>query len=312
LTAGVGTRLRPLTDVRAKPAVPVAGVPLVSRILRALRTQGLTHAVLNLHHRPATLTALIGEGREFGLKVRYSWEQPVLGSAGGPRHALPLLDSDPFLLVNGDTLNDVDYQAMWREHRDSGALVTIALIPNPDPAWYNGVLVDDEGWVRGFAKAGQAPRSYHIIGAQIAAHRAFLRVPDGQPAESTWGVYPQLIAEQPRSVRAFICNATFLDVGTTRDYVTAAQQVAAAEGSDPWTAGRGFSLGPGARVERTIAWDDVTVGRGASLVECILADGVTIPAGARYERSAIIRAHGQSPREDERLDGDLLIAPISR
>lgn len=313
LTAGVGTRLRPLTDVRAKPAVPVAGVPLVTRILRSLRAQGVTDAVLNLHHRPETLAAIVGDGAAFGLRVRYSWEHPIiLGSAGGPRRALPLLDSDPFLLVNGDTLHTVDYQAMWREHHASGARVTLALIPNPDPAWYNGVLVDDAGWVRGFAKAGTAPMSFHIIGAQIGSHEVFLRAPEGQYAESTWGVYPPLMAEDPRAIRAFICDSTFLDVGTTRDYIVASQAIAAAEGSTPWARGARFTAAPDARIARTIAWDDVTVGAGADVEDCVLADGVTIPAGARYAGCAIIRADGRMPREGERLDGPLLIAPISR
>ena len=90
LTAGLGTRLRPLTDVRAKPAIPVAGEPMIRRIIRWLTSRGVTDLVLNLHHLPHTLTALVGDGSDLGLRVRYSWESPqVLGSAGGPRHALP-------------------------------------------------------------------------------------------------------------------------------------------------------------------------------------------------------------------------------
>src|SRR3954451_24324868 len=101
LTAGLGTRLRPLTYARAKPAVPVNGVPLVRRILTWLRRHGASDVVLNLHHRPQSIAAVVGDGGDLGLRVRYSWEQPVLGSAGGPRHALPLLTektADPFLI----------------------------------------------------------------------------------------------------------------------------------------------------------------------------------------------------------------------
>ena len=93
LTAGSGTRLQPLTYARAKPAVPVAGTPLVARILRKLSAAGVRDVVLNLHHRPETMAAAVGEGRDLGVAVRYSWEHPILGSAGGPRRALPLLDS---------------------------------------------------------------------------------------------------------------------------------------------------------------------------------------------------------------------------
>jgi len=144
LTAGLGTRLRPLTDVRAKAAVPINGEALVRRVIRVLRAAGIGDLVLNLHHRPATIAALVGDGSDLGVRVRYSWEQPVLGSAGGPRRALPLLadsDDDDFLIVNGDTLTDVDVWSLLARHRESGALVTMALIPNPRPSQYGGVAV---------------------------------------------------------------------------------------------------------------------------------------------------------------------------
>ena len=85
LTAGLATRLRPLSLVRAKAALPVAGQPLVVRILRWLRAGGVTDVVLNLHHLPETLTRIVGDGQDLGVRVRYSWETPVLGSAGGPQ-----------------------------------------------------------------------------------------------------------------------------------------------------------------------------------------------------------------------------------
>jgi NDP-sugar pyrophosphorylase family protein len=129
LTAGTGTRLRPLTLVRAKPAIPVAGEPLVRRIVRRLAASGVTDAVLNLHHLPATLTAVMGEGADLGVRVRYSWEPCLLGSAGGPRKALPLLESDTFLIVNGDTLTE-STSRRWPRRMRQPPLVTIAVTPN--------------------------------------------------------------------------------------------------------------------------------------------------------------------------------------
>src|SRR5207249_8272165 len=131
LTAGLGTRLRPLTDVRAKAAIPVAGEPMVRRIVAWLTAHGVDDLVLNLHHRPETITAVMGDGGDLGARVRYSWEQPVvLGSGGGPRQALPILGADPFFIVNGDTITDVDLEALADAHGRTGALVTLALVPN--------------------------------------------------------------------------------------------------------------------------------------------------------------------------------------
>jgi len=300
MTAGIGQRLRPLTYVRAKPAVPVAGVPLISRILRRLHDQGIRDVVLNLSHKPETLAALIGDGGEFGMRARYSWEYPVLGSAGGPRRAMPLVGDDPFLLVNGDTLTTVDLQALWREHRDSGAVVTMSLIRNPEPKKYNGVLVDDDGWVTGFAKAGQAETSYHFVGPQVAAHAAFAGVKDGEYAESTWGCYLPLIAANPRSIRAFMVDGIqFLDIGTVADYVRTSETIAALEGTTAWTVGRNARIASSARVTRSIVWDEVTIGENAVVENCVVTDGVTIPPGARYSKSAIVAG----------ADG-LLISPV--
>ena len=124
LTAGLGTRLRPLTYVRAKPAIPVAGEPLIRRIIAWLAGRGIRDLVLNLHHLPETLTAVVGDGADLDARVRYSWEQPVvLGSAGGPHLALPLIAAYTFFIVNGDTITDVDPRSVFRSHAASGARV---------------------------------------------------------------------------------------------------------------------------------------------------------------------------------------------
>ena len=209
--------------------------------------------MLNLHHKPETLAALIGEGREFGMRVRYSWEHPVLGSAGGPRRAMPLVGDDPFLIVNGDTLTSVDLQALWRRASCAAArVVTMSLIRNPEPRKYNGVLVDDEGWVTGFARAGQAETSYHFVGPQVAAHAAFARaVKEGEYAESTWGCYLPLIAANPRSIRAFMFDGIqFLDIGTVADYVRTNETWRPPKARTPWIAGADACRSPRRRASR--------------------------------------------------------------
>ena len=308
LTAGLGTRLRPLTCVRAKGAVPVNGEPLVCRIINALVGHGVFDLVLNLHHKPETLAARVGDGSALGARVRYSWEQPVLGSAGGPRHALGLL-SDPFLIVNGDTLTSVNLDLLADSHAQSGADVTMAVIPNPRPDKYGGVLVSGDGWVTGFTRPDPSVASFHFIGVQLAAMRVFADLEDGVPAESVVALYPRLIQTNPRAVRAFVSNASFQDIGTAEDYLRTSLALAAAEG-DRMAAGAAVRVGESAHLSRTAVWDDVTIGDGASLVDCIVADGARVPAGAVYQRSVIVPAGSCEPKANHRLEGDLLIAPF--
>ena len=171
LTAGLATRLQPLSSVRAKAALPVAGTPLVVRILQWLRDAGVTRTVLNLHHRADTITRVVGDGSAAGIAVRYSWETEILGSAGGPARAIPLLASDRFLIVNGDTLADVDLRAMAAQHVDTNALVTMAVVDGRPE--YNGVIADANGIVRGF---GREPGAFHFIGVQIVNASVFAGV----------------------------------------------------------------------------------------------------------------------------------------
>ncbi|HET7694703.1 MAG TPA: NDP-sugar synthase [Vicinamibacterales bacterium] len=300
LAAGLGTRLQPLTLVRAKAAAPVDGEPLVCRTIRWLVSHGITDLVVNLHHKPETIAAAVGDGSDLGARVRYSWESPVLGSAGGPRHALPLLLDDggsptprtgergTCVLVNGDTLTTVDLPAMIDQHRRSGADVTMALIPNPRPDKYGGVVVDERGAVTGFTRRGGG--GLHFVGPQVIEAGAFLPLEDGVPSETVLDLYPKLIAARRGSVMGFVSDATFHDIGTPADLLETSLALAAADGRvDRPRWGRGVRVAASARVSRSVLWDNVTVEDGAAVDECVVADNVTIAAGARYHRSAIVR-----------------------
>ena len=279
LTAGLGTRLRPLSFVRAKGALPIGNEPLARRILRWLDRAGVRDAVLNLHHLPHTLTRAIGDGSDIGLRVRYSWEMPVLGSAGGPRRALPLLSDDSFLIVNGDTLTDVDLVALVADHHSSGALVTMAVIPNTEPGKYGGVAADAEGRFTGFVPRGSAAPSFHFIGVQVAVPGAFAAVPAGTPYQ-VGALYTALAAAQPGSIRLFRTEADFLDIGTPADYLNTALILADRDGL-PCT-GVNSRVDFSASVERSVLWDDVVVHAGAMLKECVVTDGVVVPADTSW------------------------------
>ena len=285
LTAGLGSRLRPLTDVRAKPAIPVAGEPMIRRIIRWLVSRGVTDLVLNLHHLPETLTAEVGDASDLGARVRYSWEYPqVLGSAGGPRLALPLIGADTFLIVNGDTLTDLDLGALVRAHEKSGALVTLALVPNREFDRYGGVVLDGNDRVTSFVPRGpSAAGSFHYIGVQVVHAVAFESLEAGVPANSIGQTYNALMNARPGSVRGFVSNAAFFDVGTVEDY----WKTSLALGMTGSSVGRRARIDPTARITQSILWDDVEVGANAVLEHCIVTDGVSIAPAAMHRDEVI-------------------------
>ena len=282
LTAGLATRLQPLSHVRAKAALPVAGTPLVMRILEWLRDAGVTRAVLNLHHRADTITRIVGDGSTVGLGVRYSWETEILGSAGGPARAIPLLASDRFLIVNGDTLAGVDLRAMAAQHIDTNALVTMAVVDGRPG--YNGVVADSDGIVRGF---GREPGAFHFIGIQMVNASVFAGVDPGVKAETVHGIYPSVIADRPGALRIFRAGTEFFDIGSPRDYLDTALTLARREGK-PLDLGLDCRIAANAQVTDTVIWDRVSVGAGARLSECIVADDVAVPDGAEFSRCSLV------------------------
>jgi mannose-1-phosphate guanylyltransferase len=308
LTAGHATRLRPLSYVRAKGALPVAGEPLVRRILQWLRANGVTDAVLNLHHLPHTLAAVVGDGSDVGVRVRYSWEHPVLGSAGGPKRALPLLGARQFLIVNGDTLTDLDLAPVVASHRSSDALVTMAVVPNAEPHKYSGLAVDEQDRVTGVVPRGTAGRSHHFFGVQVVDAEALSRVPDGVPYETVAQLYPALIAERPGSVRAFHATAEYHDIGTPSDYLSTTLRLAERAGLRI-SAGERVRIDAGARVERSVLWDDVVIEEGTMLNECIVTDGVRVPADTSWREVTMRVADGELAPGERRI-GELAIASI--
>src|SRR5262245_56843667 len=287
LTAGLGTRLQPLTFVRAKPAVPVAGEPLVRRIIVWLVGQGVRDLVLNLHHLPHTVSASVGDGSDLGARVRYSWEQPqALGTAGGPRLAQTILGVRTFLVVNGDTLTDLCLADLVSAHACSGALVTLALVANADPGRYGGVVLNGDGSVAGFVPRGAAGISYHFIGVQVVEAEAFEAIAPGMAANSIGGVFNRLLTERPGLIRGFVSDAHFWDIGTVRDYWKTS--LALSEGRLTFIGGN-VRIHPSAVVQQSIIWNDVEVGEGAMVEECILTDGVRANAGAQFRRSVLLR-----------------------
>jgi NDP-sugar pyrophosphorylase family protein len=320
LTAGLATRLQPLSSVRAKAALPVAGRPLITRILQWLHASGIRRTVLNLHHRPDSITTVVGDGSQFDMAVRYSWEREVLGSAGGPARAMPLLESDRFLIVNGDTLTDVDLHALCAQHINTNALVTMAVV-DADPR-YNAIVADEAGIVTSFANRspqnpephnpeaqnpeprtrtsgtsgtsgtfGTVLRRFHFIGVQVVNASVFAGVNPDRKAETVHGIYPGLIASRPGAVRIFHTTREFHDIGSPRDYLHTAIKFAEREGR-PLDCGVDTAIAADAALSNTILWDRVTVGAGARLANCVVADDVHVGEGAAYENcSLVMRGH---------------------
>lgn len=149
LAAGYGTRLWPLTIDRAKPAIPFMGRPLVGYVAEYLAGYGFGDVIVNLHHRPESVRASLGDGGRFGVRLHYVEEPVILGTGGALDNARSLLGGETFVVINGKLATDIDLSAALKTHRETGALATLVLRPNPARERYSTVEVS-EGLVRGF------------------------------------------------------------------------------------------------------------------------------------------------------------------
>ncbi len=319
LAAGLGTRLAPLSALRAKAALPVAGEAIIRHQLRWLAAAGVRQVFVNLHHLPSTITAVLGHGDDLGVRVRYSWEPQVLGSAGGPRQAFDLVDVERLIVVNGDTITDLDLAALVAEHGRTQPLVTMAA-SSAARRGYNALVVSDTGCLAGVVRDGETPgpvgagaHAVHFMGVQVVERHAFAEVSRGAPAETVTWLYPRLLATDATSVRVWRRDAAFHDVGTPAEYWRTAQTIAAQLGR-PLDCGTGVQVDPSAQVVRSVLWNDVRIGAGATVTDCVLGDGVVVPPGLHLVRAAVVRRdllpYG-TPDTAGEIHGDLLAVPFA-
>lgn len=196
LAAGLGTRLRPLTDAIPKPLLDVAGRPMIAFALQLVRAAGIDDVVINLHHLGGQIRRALGDGRAYGLRITYSEEDPILDTGGAIAAARWFLDGDTFVVLNGDTVIDLDLRDVVAFHRDRGALATMVLRPDPAAARYGLVEIDAGARVRRIlghpAAVDVTLTALMFAGVHVFDPRAFEHFPPGVYS-STRRVYPRLL-----------------------------------------------------------------------------------------------------------------------
>jgi len=218
LAAGRGTRLAPLTDTIPKPLAPVADKPFLEHLLARLARGGIRDVVINLHHLGHLIEQAIGDGSRFGLHVRYSPEPTILDTGGGIKQAEPLLGGEPFLVVNGDSLLEVDLADVAAFHRARGGIATVALRPDPDAARYGLVEIDAGQRMRRIVglppgAPSQALRGYMFPGLHVLDPAIFAHMDAGAAFSITRVTYPLLLAAD-LPVYGYVTSARWINIDT--------------------------------------------------------------------------------------------------
>ena len=229
LAAGLGTRLRPLTDVTPKPLLPVAGTPMIVWNLLLLKRHGIREVVINLHHLGPMIPKALGDGAAFGMRIIYSHEPVILGTGGGIKQAEPHFNGEPVLVLNGDTLFELDLSAVMAFHREQHAAATLVLRRDPEAVRWGLVEVTDRAEVvritgRGLTQP-TATSARMFAGIHILHPRLLRYLPAAQEC-SIIDAYVQGIQDGERIV-GFDFDGFWSDVGTPERYAQVERDAAA-------------------------------------------------------------------------------------
>jgi mannose-1-phosphate guanylyltransferase len=306
MAAGLGTRLRPLTYEVPKPMVPVANRPIMEHILRGLARHGFEDVIANLHWFPETIRGRFDDGSGLGIGLTYSYEEELLGTAGGVRNVREFFGSEPFLVMAADALTDLDLAALARAHRESGWIATLATKRVPDTEDYGVVVAGSDGRVQGFQEKPNPAEALSDLAncmIYVLEPEIFDYFPDQREVDFAHDVFPALL-EHDVAFGVHVADAYWNDVGSLGEYFSGNLDVLAGAvdvepdgklidadseeipGNGVEASGR-ILLGRGARIEAGARLDGPLVigarsviGAGAMVRESVLLPGAEVPAEA--------------------------------
>jgi mannose-1-phosphate guanylyltransferase len=304
LAAGLGTRLRPLTNEITKPMVPVLDRPVMAHILDLLEHHGFEDVIANLHYFPESIE------RYFGARLSYRFEEELLGTAGGVRGCAEFFGSEPFLVISGDALTDIDLSAFAARHHQSGGVATLAVKKVSDTREYGVVLHDRDGRITGFQEKPAPEEALSDLGncgIYMFEPEIFDYFPDRPFVDWAQDVFPTLL-ENDIPFHIHEVREYWNDVGSLAELrqgtfdalrgelrlqvegrevapgvIVAGDSVvppsAEVEGS-VWI-GQDVELGENVRLTGPLVLGDgARVGEGAQLRDSIVLPGTTVAAGA--------------------------------
>jgi mannose-1-phosphate guanylyltransferase len=308
LAAGLGTRLRPLTDLVPKPLMPVLNRPWLGLLLEILQEAGFDRVAVNTHHLAAKVERFLADRVSPGLEVRLSHEPELLGTGGGLKQLAEILqagEGGPFLAVNGDIVTDLDLAAMYGQHRE-GAVATLVLHDFPP---YNKVWAAD-GAVLSIGEPPPSPAGPPLAytGVQVVSPKMLGYLPPVGRNYDLVRAWREAMAGGERLAAVGAAGHFWQDLGTPEAYLALHRRLLRGDSpplarrfphlADPFLGegavigdgvqcsggvclGAGVKVGPGAVLKNTVVWEGAAIDPGVALEDCIVAAGVRVSHPAR-------------------------------
>jgi mannose-1-phosphate guanylyltransferase len=292
LAGGKGTRLRPLTVYTPKPIVPICNRPFLLYQIDTLRRAGITDITLSLSYQPNKIEQLLGDGSDYGVKLKYTVEPQPMGTAGAYKFAEDLI-REPTVVFNGDVLTDLDLKTVIREHDEHQATATIVLAPVDNPSVYGLVETESDGRIRRFL---EKPKPEEITcntinaGTYILEPRVLDLIPAGENHSFEYGLFPELLNRKEVFFAHIPSRTYWIDIGTPERYLQAHHDLLANRVSRIHIKERrgDFDSATVAEIdELSIIGDGCQIKPGAQIINSVLGPGCFLEERARVENSII-------------------------
>jgi mannose-1-phosphate guanylyltransferase len=289
LVGGEGTRLRPLTLTTPKQMLPVAGVPMIERVLAHLARHSINDVVLSMGYRPDAFLDAYPDGTCGGVSVEYAVEEEPLDTAGAIRFGARTAGiDDVFVVLNGDVITEIDLTAVVAFHRERHAAATIALTPVDDPSRFGVVPTDADGRVTAFIEKpprDEAPTNLINAGIYVLEPEVIDSIPDGRRVSIERETFPALVAAG--QLFAVASDARWIDIGTPAAYVEANLALAGAA-RDGVVLGDGVRVDSGACVTGSVVLDGAVIARDAVVRDSIVGRRAVIGEGALLDELTVV------------------------
>jgi mannose-1-phosphate guanylyltransferase len=288
LAAGIGTRLRPLTYEMPKPMVPVANRPIMDHILELLHRHRVDDVIANLSYLPEQIQERFLDGSEHGVALEWSFEERLLGTAGGVRNVREFFGTDSFLVMAADALTDIDLTALREAHESNDGVATLAVKPVANTREYGVVVAGDDGRIQGFQEKPDPAEALSDLAScmiYVLEPEIFDFFPDREEVDFALDVFPELLSNDV----AFYVHRTdayWNDVGSLDEY----------------RQGNFDAIAGGVRVE--LPGIEIAEGTRAG-------DGTTVPGDAEIVAPVLLGAGCEIGRE-VRLEGPVVVGDGSR
>jgi mannose-1-phosphate guanylyltransferase / phosphomannomutase len=299
MAGGEGTRLRPLTSTQPKPMMPIANRPMMEHIVQLLKRHGFDDIVVTVAFQANAIRTYFGDGSEFGVRMVYATEENPLGTAGSVGNAKAEL-TEPFLVISGDVLTDIDLAAIVEFHREHKAMATIGLKAMENPLEFGIVITRDDGSIERFLEKpswGQVFSDTINTGIYVLEPEVFDYIVPDKSVDFSSDVFPRLL-DDGKPLFGYVAEGYWEDVGTLDAYIKAHQDVLDGQvtldipgfrlGDGIWL-GEGSEIDPAATVDGpAIIGDYSRVEAGAHLAEyTVLGSNVRVGADSFIERSVV-------------------------